>query len=82
MLSNKRLTILADTVVDNAKIASYVAVLDLEDMDLSLSSRHIDNNACKVHKDIVRKDNKDFEDYAYALQDKLMASEIKEPKGD
>lgn len=82
MLTNKRLTIVAETVIDDVKIASYGAVLDLEDMDLSLTSRYIDKSACKVHKDIVRRDNQDFEDYAYAVQDKLMPPEVKESEGD
>ena len=78
MLTNKRLTIVAETVVDDVKIASYGAVLNLDDMDLSLTNRYIDKEACKIHKDIVREDNKVFEDFAYMVQDQLVASKESE----
>ena len=71
MLNNKRLTIIADTVVDENKIATFGAVLDLDDMDLSFTSRYIDKEACKIHRDMVRKDQAEFENYAYNLQDQL-----------
>ena len=73
MLSNKRLTIVAETVVDEVKIASYGAILNLESMDLSMTTRYIDKDACKEHKDIVRADQAEFEDYAYSVQDMLKA---------
>lgn len=71
MLSNKRLTIVAETVLDDVKIASYGAILNLDDMDLSLTSRQIDKEACKHNKEIVRADQAEFEDYAYMVQDQL-----------
>ena len=71
MLSNKRLTIVAETIVDGEKIASYGAILNLDDMDLSFTSRYINKEACKIHKETVRADSNAFEDYAYAVQDKL-----------
>lgn len=69
MLNNKRITIVADTVVDEAKIATYGAILNAETGDLSLTARNIDNDACRTHKDIVRADRAEFEDFAYMLQD-------------
>lgn len=75
MLNNKRLTIMADTILDDVKIASYGAVLDLDNMDLSLTSRHVDKEACKLNKEIVRADQAEFEDYAYAVQDMLSPKE-------
>lgn len=71
MLTNTRITIVADTVVDEVKIASFGAILNTETNDLSLTNRHIDKEACKIHKDIVRVDQAAFEDYAYNLQDML-----------
>lgn len=69
MLNNKRMTIVADTVVDEVKIATYGAILDLVTGELSLTARNIDNNACKIYKDIVRADRAEFEDLAYMMQD-------------
>lgn len=71
MLNGTRLTIVADSVVNDVRIATFGAVLNLEDMELSLTSRHIDKELCKSNRDVVRKDQADFEDYAYDLQDHL-----------
>lgn len=71
MLTNTRITIVADTVIDEVKIASFGAILNAETNDLSLTARHIDKEACKIHKDVVRADQAAFEDYAYELQDLL-----------
>lgn len=71
MLNNKRLTIVAETVLDDEKIASYGAILNLDTMELSLTSRHVDEEACKLNKELVRADRAEFEDYAYMIQDQL-----------
>ena len=71
MLNNKRLTIVAETVLDDEKIASYGAILNLDTMELSLTNRHIDKEACKLNKELVRADQAEFEDYAYMVQDQL-----------
>ena len=71
MLNNKRMTIIADTVVDEAKIATYGAILDLITGELSLTTRNIDNDACKTHKEVVRADRAEFEDFAYMMQDMI-----------
>lgn len=73
MLNNKRLTIVAETVLGGEKIASYGAILNLDTMELSLTSRHIDKEACKLNKELVRADQAEFEDYAYMLQDRLLS---------
>lgn len=72
MLNNHRITIVADTVVDDIKIASYGAILNVDTGELSLTNRHIDNDACKIHKEAVRTDRTEFEDFAYMLQDTLL----------
>lgn len=71
MLNGTRLTIVADSVVNDVRIATFGAVLNLEDMELSLTSRHVDKELCKSNRDVVRKDQADFEDYVYDLQDRL-----------
>ena len=71
MLNGTRLTIVADSVVNDVRIATFGAVINLEDMELSLTNRHIDKELCKSNRDVVRKDQADFEDYAYDLQDRL-----------
>lgn len=68
MLIAKKITVSADTVVDEAKIATHAAILDVEKNDLSLYCRQIDKAACAEHKDIVRADRAEFEDFAYEMQ--------------
>lgn len=69
MLNNQRITIIADTVVDDVKIASYGAVLDVATGRLSLTSRYIEEEACKTFKETVRAERNEFEAFAYAIQD-------------
>lgn len=78
MLNNRRLTIIADSVPYDSetteaqdKIASFGAVLDLDTMDVSFTSRYINKEACKANRDMVRIDQADFENYVYDLQDKM-----------
>ena len=71
MVTNKRISIVGDSIVNEEKIAAFGAVLNPETMELSMTSRYIDKEACKTHKDIVRADQAEFEDYAYMLQDQL-----------
>lgn len=71
MLTGKKLTISAKSVIDDVEIATFGAVLSIEDNDLSLYSRPIDKDACKEHREIVRVDQAAFEDFAYGVQDQL-----------
>lgn len=79
MLNNKKITIVADSNVDDVKIATFGAVLDINNMELSMTGRYIDKDACKSYRDIVRVDQAAFEDYAYSLQDTLRGIEEAEP---
>lgn len=78
MLNNKRLTIIADSVLYDSqtteaqeKIASFGAVLDLDTMDVSFTSRYINKEACKANRETVRTDQANFENYVYNLQDQM-----------
>lgn len=72
-LSNNRLTIVADTVIDDVKIASFGAILNLDNMTMSLSARNVDEHACKIYRDVVRADRNAFEDFAYEVQEAVAA---------
>ena len=71
MLTNKRISIVADSFVDDEKVAAFGAVLNPDNMELSMTGRYINKEFCKLHKDIVRADQAAFEDYAYELQDMM-----------
>lgn len=69
MLAKKKITVSADTIINDVRIATHAAILDIEENDLSLYTRQIDKEACKEHKEVVRADRAEFEDFAYALQE-------------
>lgn len=71
MLTNMKISITADTIVDEARIATYGAVIEIENKDVSFYARQSDKPLCKVHRDVVRKDQAAFEDFAYALQEQV-----------
>lgn len=71
MLSNMRMTFVANTVVNEEVIANFVAVLNMDNLELAFSERHVDKEACKAFRDIVRGDRRDFEDHVYSIQDHL-----------
>lgn len=73
MLFNKKLTIVADVIVDDEKIASCGAVLNAETGDMSFYHRQIDKEACKANRNIVRADQAEFEDFAYQIQEDIKA---------
>ena len=71
MLGNKKMGFFGDSVVNGNKIASFSATLDLDTMELNMSSRHIDKELCKIYRDNVRADQAEFENFAYSIQDML-----------
>lgn len=77
MLSNRKIIITADTIEDDGKVTTYVASLNVDTGELSLSGRNLNEEAAKVHKDIVRTDRATFEDLAYLIQDTVNATSMK-----
>lgn len=73
MLTNKKITFEAKTTIEDKEIARYIAVLDLENGNLSFYPRQLDTDACKKNRDIVRADQAEFEDFVYSIQDGLTA---------
>lgn len=75
MLNEKKITIISKSVVDEVEIAQYSAILDAESGELSFYTRQLDKPMCKLHKEIVRADLAEFEDFAYAVQDSVKPAE-------
>lgn len=69
--ASKRITIESKCVVDGAEIAGFRALLDSETGEISFHPYQIDKAACKEHRVELRKDQAEFEDYCYSLQDKI-----------
>lgn len=68
MLTNRTLTLAADTIVNDVKIATFGAVLNIEAGRINFVERHINEEACEEYRDIVRADRAAFEDFAYDVK--------------
>ena len=71
MIANKRISITANTNIGENEIATYGAVIHAETNDISFYTRYVDKDACKDNRDMVRKDQAEFEDFAYSIQESL-----------
>lgn len=69
MLSTKKITIEANTVVDEKMIHCHRAIISGD--EVTMLPYQIDKAACKEHRVVVREDQAEFEDYAYDMQEKL-----------
>ena len=68
-LNNKRLAIMASTVVNDVKVVEYTAIMNLETGKMNITERRADGELLKEHRDIVREDRAEFENFAYSVQD-------------
>ena len=72
---SSKIMIDGESVIDDIKVARFLAVIDIDDpKNMSLSTRYINPELGKAYRDTVRADENAFEDYAYALQDKVLAA--------
>lgn len=78
MLTNKRISIVAKTIINDVEIATHSALLDADTGDLSFHTRHDDKPACKENRDMVRADTAEFEDFAYSVQESVIATRAAE----
>lgn len=69
MLKGKKISLEAKTVVNDVEICKYVAIIPEDSSGVTFLTQMIDKDACKEHRDIVREDRADFEDWAYAIQE-------------
>lgn len=70
----KRITIEAKSIVDGAEIKGFRAIFDSKNPEnLAFHHWQINNEACKEHRKTVRADQAEFEDYAYQVQEDLIA---------
>jgi hypothetical protein len=73
MLAKKKITIVGESVVNDAKIASFGAVIDVDADTMNFYHKHTDPEACKTHRNVVRADQATFEDFAYYVQEEVKA---------
>lgn len=74
LTKTKKITIEGKSVINGVNVAGFVASIDSVDpSQMTLSSFQIDKAACKENRVAVRADEAEFEDYAYAIQDAMLA---------
>lgn len=71
MLNNKRLIFSATSTAEEKEIAKHIASIDVETLEVSFNHQYLDKEACKDHREELRKDHAEFEDWMYELQEKL-----------
>lgn len=72
-----KILIEGDCVVDESIIARFVAKIDIADpTNINFATIKINKELCKEHRDVLRADQANFEDYAYSIQDKYTAETV------
>lgn len=80
---SQKITITGESVVNGVSIAGFTAAIKSDDpADITFSSWQNDKQAYKANRTAVRADQAEFEDYAYAKQDELLAEVNEEANGD
>jgi hypothetical protein len=85
MLENQRFSLTAQTTFDGEVIASHGAVIEADAGKVQFMLRQVNEAACEEHRDIVRKDRAEFEDFAYDLKNciqNMMEEPFDEPEED
>lgn len=74
LTKSKKITIEGRSVIDGVQVAGFVASIDSTDpSQMTLSSYQIDKVAYKANRVTARADEAAFEDYAYEVQDAMIA---------
>lgn len=79
MLTKHKITVTAETVVNDSVIASHGAIITVDTGKVQFGHRQFDDTACEEFRDIVRSDRADFEDFAYDLKNTIRSMLITEP---
>lgn len=71
---DKKVTIDGFSIIDGIKTAGYRAEINSSNPEeMTLTSWQINKAMCKEYRLTVRKDEAEFEDNAYAIQDEMIA---------
>lgn len=70
-LNNKKINMAADSVVNDVKISSFVAAVNLDDFHVQIVERRLDEEAYEEFRNIVRADRAEFEDMVYDIKNDL-----------
>ena len=72
---SQKITIEGKSVIDGTIVSNFLASINSDDPSMmTLSSIQVDRAAYKEHRVEVRADEAEFEDYAYSVQDEMIAA--------
>ena len=70
----KKVTVEGASVIDNVTVSKFIAAIDSEDPNqMTLSSVQLNKDMYKENRETVRADEAKFEDYAFSIQDSMLA---------
>lgn len=73
MLSNKKVTVMADTVVNSEKAATYSAIINVDNTDVTVTTRYHNAALYEANKTTVEADRDAFVEFAFSIQNSLSA---------
>ena len=78
--TNKKITINGKSMVNDAEVAGFQAQIDSSNPEnMTLNNWQTNAQLYKENRAICRADQAEFEDYAYTVQDQLIAEKTAEP---
>lgn len=78
MLNNRKVTVVSESTIDGAKVATFAAVLDLVNLEVTTTARYVDGVSYMDNKDFVRSDMEQFERLVYDIQDMMQNVETED----
>lgn len=70
----KKITINGKSIIDGVEVCGYQAQIDSSNpADIVLTDWQVDKEMYKANRAVCRADQAEFEDYAYTVQDELIA---------
>ena len=70
----QKITLEGKSIIDDVVVSNFVASINSEDPNqMTLSSVQVNKEAYKKNRVAVRADEAEFEDYAYSVQDEMLA---------
>lgn len=73
MLQNQKIIIEAKSVVNETPIMGFRALIETNNPnEVTLLPWQINKEACKEYREIVREDQKEFEESVYKIQEKVL----------
>lgn len=74
LTKKESITIIGKSVIDGMEVCGYQAQIDSENpADITLTDWQINKDMYKANRSECRADQAEFEDYAYSVQDELLA---------